>query len=104
MAVTDIGATATIGEPRPDGSVVVTVTPWWSSTPIEHGDPAIVRQDLPSFTIRLHEDWQSAPDLVRADVEAEALAHDETWTKVVPPGVPIESLWRGLELHGFPDT
>jgi hypothetical protein len=96
VGVTEIGATARIEAGEPDGTILVTVRPWWSRTPVEPGGAPIVRAPLDVILVRVR-GYPNAfsQDQLRVDVEAEVRAHD-TWTKVVADE-EFDRLWRGIE-------
>jgi hypothetical protein len=93
MRVTAIGATASIGGPEVDGSVIVTVRPWWSSTRVERGGRSVFRESLPEILVRVEGD-PSARERREASVDAVVRDHD-TWAKVVS-AEEFERLWRGI--------
>ena len=97
MRVTAIGAAASIGGLEADGTVIVTVKPWWSSTRVERGGRSVFRESLPEILVPVEGD-PSARERRKAYVDAVVRDHD-TWTKVVSPE-EFERLWRGiLEIH-----
>ena len=93
MFVTAIGATARIGDPEPDGTVVVTVRPWWSAMPAERGGPRIAREPLAEIRVRVPHEISC--ERRKAYVDAYAQDHD-IWTKVVATE-EVERRWRGIE-------
>jgi hypothetical protein len=93
MYVTGIGAAASIGDPEPDGTFVVTVRPWWSRTSIRRGEASLRPERLPSIT---REFRVSSREQLRREVRDWVLDHD-LWTKIVAPRAEIAQLWRGIE-------
>lgn len=93
MRVTAIGATASIGGPDPDGTVIVTVRPWWSSKRVERGGRSVFRESLPEILIPVEGD-PTAGERRKAYVDAVVRDHD-MWAKVVSPE-EFDRLWRGI--------
>jgi hypothetical protein len=93
MRVTAIGAAASIGGLEADGTVIVTVRPWWSSTRVERGGRSVFRESLPEILVPVEGD-PSARERRKAYVDAVVRDHD-AWTKVVSPE-EFERLWRGI--------
>lgn len=86
---------------QPDGTVVVSVHPWWSSTPVHRGASGITRQPLGGITIRVSvenpDPWdERAREGLRQEVAGEVL-RNETWDQVVPDEAERSVLWRGIE-------
>ena len=93
MYVTGIGATASVGDPEPDGSVVAIVKPWWSSTAVKRGGPRIVREPLAE--IQVHVPCEIPHRRRKAYVDAYVQDH-EAWAAVMASG-ELRRRWRGIE-------
>ena len=91
MRVTAIGATASIAGLEPDGTVIVTVRPWWSSTRVERGGRSVFRDDLAGLNL------STRPAIL---VELGNMRNNSDAALQVDPGFRqqlAEALARGLE-------
>jgi len=91
--VTAIGATASIGDPEPDGTFVVTVRPWWSAMPVKRDGPRISREPLAEIRVRVPHEIPG--ERRKAYVDAYVQDHG-VWTKLVA-SEEVERRWRGIE-------
>ena len=93
MFVTAIGATASMGDPEPDGTMVVTVRPWWSAMPVQRDGPRISREPLAEIRVRVR---NYIPCERRKAYVGAYVQCDDTWTNIIAPE-EVERRWRGIK-------
>jgi hypothetical protein len=85
----------------PDGTSVVTATPWWESTTLERDGRQVSRGELDEISVPIDGDPNAISRQRLTKYVESAVKDPDVWTQVVPDH-EVEALWRGVEWDSPP--